>query len=291
MPIPDAVLQGSPYGPTVTFESASVSPPSVIYISPRDAIAIEAIAELPFGSFKLSYRILRPDGVIVSTQIDNPLSGALLPNQIRIIPPTEGFLLSLSVYSNITASQPVTRGQTYIRVYLAPDGSSTLDPILSHVIAAGYLSAFCPLAYPQGTPEAEMSGHGWFRSIFIGPTSGTFAFVQVPANARWRLLSIFFTLTTSAVVALRFPVVFVQDSLLHDVSLSLHPTPQAASLSFDYSFAPGQQLANASGQVTAGFPADMMIPGGYRVVIFVINMDVADTITAPVLAVEEFQAL
>ncbi|GIV04115.1 MAG: hypothetical protein KatS3mg015_2945 [Fimbriimonadales bacterium] len=122
------------------------------------------------------------------------------------------------------------------------------------------------------------------------PSAGSEATVTIPAGSVRRIVSVQFTLVTSATAANRRVVVIVDDGT-NELFRVASPTDQTASITGRYSFVPGlggspsYQAVAASNNVCIlpGPPGLALLPG-YRIRTTTNNLQAGDDYAAPVYA-------
>lgn len=140
---------------------------------------------------------------------------------------------------------------------------------------------------------ANTDGPGLIRSI-TGATPGAGAEVSetVPAGARWSLLSIIWTLTTSATVANRFPDITIDDGAA--VYFRVGPTIAApASSTQIYNAFQGAGVVTRDGNTTVerSLPIGLMLATGHRIRSNTTAIQVGDQYSAVQYLVREWRDL
>jgi hypothetical protein len=268
--------------PQVTFESHVVSPPNTIYLSATMRAVVVYFSNVAATPISIIFRILRPDGTI--TIITRKVFAAAgLAVQTEDIPLTEGFLVNVTV----TATQSGFAAQTFVAAYLEYASSSQAD--ILQILFQGTIHQGRYLSWPVPPTDQFIAGQGSLRTIIgTNPAAGAEISETVPANTRWRLISLHANLTTSAVVANR--VVHVQ--LDDGANLFFQSDPnenQPASSLFGYNFTSGPLLNSAlSQQVMLPLPLTPLLGPGYRIRTLTAALDGGDDWNAPVYLVEEW---
>lgn len=185
MPYPTVAAPGNPYGPQTTFRTENVLPPSAVYVGPDDAIVIYIRNPSLSATIFVNYRLLSPDGTIVpNSQSFTCLSVGATPF-IYPISPTEGYLMSLSLFAPTTS-----RGQVFARVFLQR-GTNQPTPVIDQVLLQGYVSDDDRLGYPQSPTESALSGRGWVHRVQgVQPAAGADFNITVPPGVRWKIKSV-----------------------------------------------------------------------------------------------------
>lgn len=285
MPIPDQAAVQNPYGPLITFQSQNILPPSAIYVSPNDSILINLTSPSVVANVTLDYRLLKADGTLVATRQIITTPGSFPTGTNFFIPPTEGFILSLTLQGDNTS-----RGQVFARIFLALGG---LQPnlTLAHCFCQGYLSQFDVLGFPQSPIESSLNGRGWLHDQLKNGAVGNPVSFVVPASVRWLMRSIFVNFQSSATVANRTLRVLVIDPATQATMDITAPAVITAGQSIFITFAPGLTINTAGQRWTAGFPSDLIVPAGWTIEVTADGFQAGDQITTAVLTVEEFVGL
>lgn len=120
------------------------------------------------------------------------------------------------------------------------------------------------------------------------PAAGTDWALAVPGGNVWAVKAITAVLTTSAAVANRAAKLQVNtgDGIVWSANAA---APQTASLTWRWSWAPGDGYANSAAGVAnnAPFPLDLFLMPGYTIQTLTLNMDVADAWSSIRVVVEE----
>lgn len=131
---------------------------------------------------------------------------------------------------------------------------------------------------------------GWQQPIYLpNPAAGAVWSRKVDGRFLERVLAVTFTLTTSAVVANRFPAVQLADSNGKVITAVPAGGAVAASQSLFVNLAvngPAYSFGNSGG--TYGFLPDLLVPADWSWSAAVAGLDVADTLTNIVLLVQQF---
>lgn len=202
-----------------------------------------------------------------------------------LLPLGTGWLINAEVL--VSAGSPLV-GQTYAVLSLVRgDAGATLD---LETLAAGYLTALQRIATPAGSIQSSLAGAGALRSIQnAAPAAGADFTIAVPAGARWELLSLFATLTTAVAVANRVVTLTIDDGT-HVFLKSSQQQQQAASLAWDYFWAPGDQNQSSGNVllVTSSLPHRVFLGGGFNLNAVTANLQAADAWSAQQVLVREW---
>lgn len=285
MPIPDNLPAQNPYGSIVSFSSQNVQPPSAIYLSPSDALVLQLFAATADSTVTMQYRILRPDGELVSSTVTVSTNFAGSFKTVKVIPPTEGFLLSL-----VLLSSGFLRGQCYAQVFLSPDGAQANIPTLAHLVVQGYVSVYNALTFPQSVPENELAGRGWLRDVVMIPTLGGPTVLTVPNQVRWLIRACTFIFNCDGTAGNRQLTVNVIDPTGFITAFTNLPTILTAGQTAQCTVAPGLPISAMPQSQTSGFPNDLLVAAGWKVQITSGFFGALDEAFNGRLTVEEFQA-
>jgi len=270
------------YGSEIGLDTKHSSPPTNAYIGVDDVLGISCSGTQSIVTITVFARILLPDGTIV-------------PNQWQMTPPAtrtgfsytlnlpEGFLLSVTAQTNSIAWP----GAMFVRLFLTR-GNPVTNPI-AQLLACGYVSQTNNLSWPPGRIMQTTEGRGLIRSI-TGTVPGVASEISetVPTNAIWRLISVRYSLTTSASVASRGSNLVVDDGT-NAFGTYVPATSQAAGNTFAYTWGAGATLGNVSLAASCqGMPNDLFLTAGMRFRTSTTLMQAADQYTAPQYLVEEW---
>jgi hypothetical protein len=160
-------------------------------------------------------------------------------------------------------------------------------------IGSGYVTATSPIICPIEGPFSFVDGPGAVLTV-VGsvPAAGANISEVMPAGARREILSVAFSLTTSAAVANRQVALTLDDG----ANIFFRDSPaqtQAASLTDNYSFAEGQSklAAPLAADIMGNLPGGNRMLAGYRMRTVTTLIDAADQYTAPVYLCREWLEL
>jgi hypothetical protein len=273
----------STYGPRVRFDSLGVLPPTAVYVGPDDTIQIWARNPSIAVTINIHYRLLLPSGEIKAcAETFTSSAAALTPNK-RTIPATEGFLLSMTLYA-----PAISRGQCFVRVFLAAGDVSVNTP-LDHLLIQGYVSEDDRLGFPQSPTESSLSGRGWLRDIQQGaPAAGLTVTIPVTSGVHWMIRALRTSFVASAAIANRLIVAAAVDPGGNISAIQQLSTAITAGQTWNIGWAPGLTFGAMLPWASAGFPADLILPGGWQISIGCTGIDAADAFGLSVLTVEEW---
>lgn len=283
MGYPIVAPAGTPYGPQVGFQTEQVFPPSAVYVGPDDAITLIVRTPLVGFPLQLSYRLLTPQGEIISNHDDYQTAPTGNSFQSYRIPPSEGFLLSASLFAPGAA-----RGQVFIQLFLQR-GTDLVTPTLAALLCQGYVSQFERLTYPFSPNEAVSSGRGFVKGVAFGngPVGLPFTF-SVPAGVNWRIKCIWYQLVTDATVGNRAVRVsfFLPGSIrAADVPMS---TTVPGSTTMVCTWAENVATVGTDNVLQGCLPQDLLLPGTSQITLVCRSEGPNDVQTNIGVAVEEF---
>lgn len=139
-------------------------------------------------------------------------------------------------------------------------------------------------------PGAPSYAAGWEQMVYVpSPAAGANWSYKIDGRYAEQLVSVRFVLVTSAVVANRFPVLYLQDTNGVNVLSVWAGGTVPASKTNGVNLSPEYTLqSNYGGVETFGPLPKLLVPGGYTWQSTVQNIDVGDTITGVVLKVQRF---
>jgi hypothetical protein len=270
--------------PQVSFEVARVAPPSELYIGPGDELLVNVCTSYPGAWLVINARLLRPDGIIVPMQWSIKPQGNRLPYS-ALFPLTEGYLLSLSLVP-IGVVAFVTGGQMWARAAIWRTGGTGA---LYRLLLSGYVTSFRSLSWPAGIQELSIGNQGWLR-VFAGtnPAPGTEVCETVPSFARWRVVTFYFTLTTSATVTDRRVYLVIDDGTTPAVYMP-PVAVQPANTSRVYHYASDFPYTQPFPEIALiPIPTNLLLGAGWRIRTETWARQPGDDYSAPGLAVEEW---
>lgn len=120
------------------------------------------------------------------------------------------------------------------------------------------------------------------------PAAGAGFTYTLPGSEYSRLRSVAFSLTTSSATATRTVSLSLRSAGGVTVARIPSPASQTASQTDKYTFGVGlyPYSVNASSSVVAPLP-DLWLPGGSQVIVTVASIDTADTITVPLIVLDQ----
>ena len=250
----------------------------------QDYIYISSVSWLSTTSFIfVYYRVLQPDGNISSGVWQSPTRNNDSTELVTIIQPNiEGTIISLSAKLS-------TLGTCYCQIGIHR-GSTTSSGYRLNTLIAGYLRNNRSLSYPDDKPITAVQGSG--EILVIGAFSGALPYsITPPPYIRWRNPIIKISFATDATVGNRQVRLRVRSSASLDLGYFVSQVNQAASLTYEYTFAQhaGSSSVLGSGTdwyVNVQFPDNFITPLGGSIVFDPINFQAGDTFTCRLYAEE-----
>lgn len=274
----------NPQGPEVSFRTQNILPPGAEYVSADDVLALQWF--LPFflstGNLTLTLRLLSPQGTVVMSVYT--VNMATAPANPLIIQPSEGFLLSATVISDVVA-----RGQTFVRLAIIR-GAGGLTGGQGQILLQGYPTAIGWLAYPNTPLSNPQDGQGMLTVAGItNPAAGADWTITVFSGGVWKLLQAQGTLTTSAVVAVRFPTLVITPPTMLPIAQFASATLPASS-SDAFIWAVGKQNSTVANVVITTMLPDMLLVPNTVIKVQTANIQAADQWSSITLVFEHFIA-
>lgn len=203
---PEPVFEPLTGAPQASFKAACLNPPTMEYIGLDDTLFVEVDSIGVGGNLVIRGRILDMEGVVRAFDF-RPTVLSLATHQISSFPLSEGFLLDLTVQ---LLQSPVVFGAGYVQAGLMRGKSGAYQQVA--VLLAGHFQSQMCLAWPFSKPMMPMETQGAILSSAVGnPAAGADFIYTVPTAQRNRIISVFFTLTTSAAVATRDVSIIIDD--------------------------------------------------------------------------------
>lgn len=254
-----------------------------LYMTGEEGLQLTTIGALAGAVVMLEGRLITPDGKVI------PIAERHVPNSNYTAKSTltalaEGVLVNVQL--RVTTGTAI-RGHVFALLEIARGSVGAVQPL--GTLLQGYLTSGARLAWPGSLLESSTAGAGRIRSITgTDPAAGVEISETVPAGVRWRVLSFWFTLVTSAVVANRTPRIVVDDGALEYFRAGAGAT-QAASLTQIYDGSPAPPIANTGGgPIMIGLPYQQVLMAGHRIKTSTALIDAGDNYSAPQYVVEEW---
>jgi hypothetical protein len=271
------------YGREIALQSKLGISGSSQYISPDDNVWVMTSCGQGGGTATVDARLLMPSGEVKPWQFS-----FVVPNQRiafnTVIPLPECFILSIAVRSTAVCDF----GQLYVTLYIARYQNTGV--FLPCLLARGYLSQFCGLGWPNAPQRGTQEGRGFLRTITgTAPGAGVEINETVPSGAMWKLHSVVFSVTASAVVLNRYPKLVVDNgSSVFFFSSSAQAITASQTWNICYSGF-GSAIPNSTTfNLTQPLGAvEILMFQGYRFRTLFLG-DPGDQLTAPIYNVEEW---
>jgi hypothetical protein len=249
--------------PLIHFVTRDVQPPSLVYVTIDDLLAVHVWNSLAALTLSMRYRVLKADGEIVYGSEQLAPTSNRVQNTFPFSLP-EGFLLSLVLSSNLTT---LRRGQCYAQMEIAKEPMSSPAP--SQLLVEDYVSQGQKLSFPGGRQASPIEGPGFVSSrAFASPGAGAPVQVNVPAGARWRVISIVAGLTTDATPGNRVPEILLTDSLGNINFFEFSTLAIPPSSTGTIAFAAGLPLQSPTATTAVmPLPAMPLLLGGFAIII------------------------
>lgn len=236
--------------------------------------------ELFIESFSNAARTLQVRGFTLNEQIiadhttnsDRSLATSTVP------------LTGIPIFLTVTLpTAGVSRGECYVRISVRVEG------VVVAILGAGYVSDTGTIVFPGGKVESSIEGPGLIRSITgTNPPVNTNISETVPTGARWKLLSMQFTLITDANAADRLVQVVLTDgsNILQRLN---NQTLQTANQTVLQTLGLGiGEVIELSGVEVIPAPGQILLGAGFVISTVTFNIQAGDNYSAPQLLVEEW---
>ncbi|MBA7544423.1 hypothetical protein ES705_36779 [subsurface metagenome] len=266
----------------ITFARDGVQPPSRFYLRPFERIEIRSWCSVAGVVLGVHGLILTPQGIVQEiAEVHSPNSDRSEASSLYFM--SEGFLLHLQIRIESGAILP---GECFVTVHIIRGLGGA--GVRVSTLFSDYVTPLVAPTYPVSGINQSTSGVGAVRSITgTDPAAGAEISETVPANAKWEILAVRFTLVTLAVAGDRVIHLQLDDgtNIFSDVCVS---TVHAASITKIYNFANfgSTQLAPIDCLYIPLPPLPLL--AGYRIQTSTENLAVDDDFSAPQLLVKEW---
>ncbi len=262
-----------PFGPAIGVPSALP-----FIVTGEESLRVVTYSESEVFRINVHWRMLTADRRSIQV-----FSETVVPETGVFVRTTRDFSLGPGLILNIGAlvtGATVRYGQVYIRVSLVR-GTGAAAAILGTLIA-DYLTDRLPVGWPGSpilhSPDAK---NVFFRLSSGAGVPGAQLSNTVPNNARWQLVSWAATLTTDATVATRVARLVCDDGApANRLAHSTIAFGLTAGLAWRVAWCQGMPIDTAistvAPAVTGGWPIDLIIFGGSRLLTEVDNMQAGD---------------
>ncbi|MBA7480324.1 hypothetical protein ES707_15775 [subsurface metagenome] len=268
--------------PLITFTRDGVQPPSRFYLRPFERIEIRSwcsVADVVLGIHGL---ILTPQGIVQEiSEVHSPNSDRSEASSLYFM--SEGFLLHLQVRIESCALLP---GECFVSVHVVRGLAGA--GVRVSTLFADYITPLVSPTYPVSGINQSTAGVGAVRSITgTDPAAGVEISEVVPANAKWEILAVRFTLVTLAVAGDRIVHLHLDDGTdtFADICVT---TVHAASTTKIYNFANfGSTQLAPTDCLYIPLPPFLLLEG-YRIRTETEAIAIDDDFSAPQLLVQEW---
>jgi hypothetical protein len=272
-----------PFGLNVT----NIDPPVPLYIRKDEILQVVINNSVAGIAVALGFRMMMADGQVVdSQQTYKPTSDRAI--NTFTISMEEGYLLSVIVTASST---PGKRGQTFVQIQQGRGNKNGLITPTALLIQ-DYVGSGFAACWPNGRISTATEGAGrLIGANQASPAAGANFLITVPANARWALRALTFTLTCSAAVATRN--MQVQLTVGGQVIFTGYPNANAtASQTWTACLLQGgQPMSSSTGATSTAqgpLPITALLGGGDTITSRIVAMDASDQLSAINYEVEEW---
>lgn len=308
-PMGPAEFQSGSVANVTTFGFDEISPPASVYVQRDDQLILETASQQGIvETVRFNYRFLR----VPEPQGGQPSEGGVgkHPGQIftrgiievgtfdlpalanrtlarRIVQMQEGYLLSVTA----GATAAVQRGQTWVRAYLLR-GVTNISPLAQNcaqLLLSDYTYINQPIGWPGGRQAQSTESTGFLHSLQqANPGGGNDWIFTVPAQNRWRVISIQAQLAVANSGAARPVEVIVDDGtnvyarMAANITFPINATTQ---LNFSNSGTPSTAIVS---DAYAQMPSALTLPAGHRIRSNTTNIVAGDTWTNIWMLLEEY---
>jgi len=270
--------------PFVAFKPDNVPPSQYLYLQEGDFVLFNILSNVVNYTLTFRYRYLTPLGEIKEGTQQLVNTGQVIFT--AKFHPGECWILTLALQQT---GGLVSNSWYFAQIHIVRGYLNTTDLFSHGAIWEGYVLGVSAHGWPGTTPQRSTDGAGTLRSITGNtPAGGADISETVPQNRRWNLLSFFATLTTSAVVANRQPILQVNDGAHNLLSIDAAANV-VASTAIQITWAPGFLTANGiRGDQIAPIPTPTSMKGTYKINTFTANLQAGDSWSAPQYLVQEW---
>jgi len=272
-------------GASPVFGGARVLPsPSQFYLTGEDRLRVVSANSLASVNLKVQWRTAGFDGIV------RPNSQDHTPNSDRSIK-TQDYELGTGSLLNVTvfASNGTPRsGQTYVMVQIVRGFGAAA--IVLGTLLAGYVTSTQALGFPGSPIQSSLEGGGYLRPLQgTTPAVGAQISETVPTGARWLIVYVFHSFTTSGTPANRFAYLewtYGGSTFGRSAQSNVHVAGQV----FSYTWTANMPIAvvSAAALIQAPLPADLVLLAGGHFNINATSIQVDDQFGAPAYGVREW---
>lgn len=268
----------------IEFTNRFVQPPSGFYIFRDDLLFIRSQSLLNDLILRLRGRLLTPKGEILTLDFPHNTGNFVREPVIRTFPLAEGFLLGLAITPPVLT---VRRGEVYATVGITRGGE--VERTITQILFAGYIEGAKSPSWPSSGIESSTDGQGaLFRRFEVDQAAGAEVNIIVPANVRWRVISLSFPLVTAAGGSNRLVHIEI---LKAGSRVGLIPATgvQGASTTFDYTAGTIPVYRSIIGTAKViGLPDGLILQATDEINTVTTNLAAGDNFGQPIIYVEEW---
>lgn len=283
MPDSGAALPGAP-GATMP---ASLVGGQSLYFSGEDGVQLTALNAASNVVIRIAGRFLPRDGARIQNFARDVKPTTDRTTTTWWVPLGAGWLLDVSAFVITGTPQ---HGQCWVRLAIVRGGPSA--GMETSQLSHGYITTHRYIGWPLGIIEAPLDGPGALRSITgTQPGAGANLSETVPTGARWEIVSVYATFTTSATVATRVVSIIVDDGTNNLHAMSPQQTQTASqSIAYSVSQVSSAGFSNSDNKYAVPLPEGLRLGAGFRFRSSVNNLQAGDQFGAPQLLIKEWMA-
>lgn len=216
----------------VEFTNRFVQPPSSLYIFRDDKLFLRTQSFQTDLILRLRGRLLTPKGEVITLDFAHDTGGFVREPVMGTFDVAEGFLLGIAVTPPLLT---LRRGEVFVTAGITRGGE--VESTITQILFSGYIEGASSPSWPTGGIVSSTDGQGHlFRRLEADPSAGAEISIAVPANVRWRFISLFFTLVTDTTAANRQVNVEV---IKNGTRVALYPANALQSASTTRSYTAG----------------------------------------------------
>ena len=182
-----------------------------------------------------------------------------------------------------TSSAQVQRGRLFVKISLEYSGRPSI------LLAADYITLTSPISWPTLQQLSPTSLQGAILTLVPDPPApGSNLSIIAPTNTLYRVLSVAFTLVTSATIAVREAIVLIRNPSTIPFIFSRPTNTQIQSLARSYTFANYNTPPTTFGTQIAGALPLFFIYEGQDIITDVQSIQADDQITDVTVMIEQW---
>jgi len=273
----------------VGFQAQGLAPTPAVYVSREDRLFVRAYNSVAGAEVEVRGRLLLPEGRMFAftRKVAPPSDRSVYDIDFSFALPGDvngAWLLNLLV---VRSAGSFRRGQFFVQLSLFR--GSGQSGFRHCVLASGYVAHDLVVNWPGTGINSPLEGPGILRSVLgTDPAPGADIMEVVPPGARWRLRTLYASLTTDATAPVRWGHFQVDDgaNILFKLPAG---TSQAASLIRSYNLAEyAYQPPYAASTIFLSLPLGLVLSQGWRISTATDALAAGDNWTAPRMMVEEW---